>query len=135
MISILQHAGDIKKAVECLDEAQSLDTADRFINCKCAKYLLRAKSGEGSRGHVCKIHKGKEELTQFIMIRRVILFRIFYKSPIASVFFLKEEKYPPRKERSSLYCVQTSSFLFVAMWRVCKSSKIKHPGGLGGFVL
>lgn len=38
----MQHAGDIKKAVECLDEAQSLDTADRFINCKCAKYLLRA---------------------------------------------------------------------------------------------
>ena len=27
---------------------------------------------------------------------------------------------------SSLYCVQTSSFLFVGMWRVCKSSKIKH---------
>ena len=38
----MQHAGDVKKAVECLDEAQSLDTADRFINCKCAKYLLRA---------------------------------------------------------------------------------------------
>ena len=25
-----------------MDEAQSLDTADRYINCKCAKYLLRA---------------------------------------------------------------------------------------------
>ncbi len=40
--TIWQHAGDIAKAVECLDEAQSLDTADRFINCKCAKYMLRA---------------------------------------------------------------------------------------------
>ncbi|XP_038056250.1 N-alpha-acetyltransferase 15, NatA auxiliary subunit-like isoform X2 [Patiria miniata] len=39
---IFKHAGDVKKAVECLDEAQSLDTADRFINCKCAKYMLRA---------------------------------------------------------------------------------------------
>ena len=38
-------------------------------------------------------------------------------------------------KRSSLYCVQTSSFLFVGMWRVCKSSKIKHPGGSGGFVI
>ena len=28
------------------------------------------------------------------------------------------------KERSSLYCVQTSSFLFVGMWRVCKSSEM-----------
>ena len=38
--------------------------------------------------------------------------------------FLKEEKYPPRKETSSLYSIQNSSFLFVGMW-VCKSSKIK----------
>ena len=39
---ILQHVGDIESAVENLDEAQSLDTADRYINCKCAKYMLRA---------------------------------------------------------------------------------------------
>ena len=25
-----------------LDEAQSMDTADRYINCKAAKYMLRA---------------------------------------------------------------------------------------------
>lgn len=39
---ILKHAGDIYEAVRCLDEAQSLDTADRYINSKCAKYMLRA---------------------------------------------------------------------------------------------
>lgn len=39
---ILKHVGDIETAVACLDEAQSLDTADRYINCKCAKYLLLA---------------------------------------------------------------------------------------------
>ena len=38
----LQHAGDIEEAVKWLDEAQSLDTADRYINSKCAKYMLRA---------------------------------------------------------------------------------------------
>ncbi|XP_071951191.1 N-alpha-acetyltransferase 16, NatA auxiliary subunit-like [Antedon mediterranea] len=38
---IYKHAGDIQKAIECMDEAQSLDTADRFINSKCAKYLLK----------------------------------------------------------------------------------------------
>lgn len=37
-----QHAGDIHEAVKYLDEAQSLDTADRYINSKCAKYMLRA---------------------------------------------------------------------------------------------
>merc|ERR1712203_774191 len=30
------------EAVRCLDEAQSMATADRYINCKCAKYMLRA---------------------------------------------------------------------------------------------
>ena len=34
--------GSFEEAVKCLDEAQSLDTADRYINCKCAKYMLRA---------------------------------------------------------------------------------------------
>ncbi|KAK3784704.1 hypothetical protein RRG08_032159 [Elysia crispata] len=39
---IYKHAGDTGKAVEMMDEAQSLDTADRCINSKCAKYMLRA---------------------------------------------------------------------------------------------
>jgi len=39
---IYKHAGNPEQAVACLDEAQSMDTADRYINCKCAKYLLRA---------------------------------------------------------------------------------------------
>lgn len=37
-----QHAGDIHEALRFLDEAQALDTADRYINSKCAKYMLRA---------------------------------------------------------------------------------------------
>lgn len=39
---IYKHAGNPEEAVQCLDEAQSMDTADRYINCKCAKYMLRA---------------------------------------------------------------------------------------------
>lgn len=39
---IYKHAGDPIEACKCLDEAQSLDTADRYINSKCAKYMLRA---------------------------------------------------------------------------------------------
>uniref|UniRef100_A0A182NG76 N-alpha-acetyltransferase 15, NatA auxiliary subunit n=1 Tax=Anopheles dirus TaxID=7168 RepID=A0A182NG76_9DIPT len=39
---IYKHAGDVLEAVKWLDEAQSLDTADRYINSKCAKYMLRA---------------------------------------------------------------------------------------------
>ncbi|CAF1021988.1 unnamed protein product [Adineta steineri] len=39
---IFKHAGDFQMAASLMDEAQSLDTADRFVNCKCTKYLLRA---------------------------------------------------------------------------------------------
>lgn len=39
---INKHDGDVYEAVKCLDEAQSLDTADRYINYKCSKYMLRA---------------------------------------------------------------------------------------------
>ncbi|KAG5833095.1 N-alpha-acetyltransferase 16, NatA auxiliary subunit-like [Anguilla rostrata] len=39
---IYKHAGNLQEAAKWMDEAQSLDTADRFINSKCAKYMLRA---------------------------------------------------------------------------------------------
>ncbi|XP_050416023.1 N-alpha-acetyltransferase 15, NatA auxiliary subunit [Patella vulgata] len=39
---IKRHAGDINEGVKLMDEAQSLDTADRYINSKCGKYMLRA---------------------------------------------------------------------------------------------
>jgi N-alpha-acetyltransferase 15/16, NatA auxiliary subunit len=39
---IYKHGGNIVEAVKWLDEAQSLDTADRFVNYKCTKYMLRA---------------------------------------------------------------------------------------------
>lgn len=32
----------MERAAHCMDEARSLDTADRYVNCKCAKYQLRA---------------------------------------------------------------------------------------------
>ncbi|KAJ7376307.1 N-alpha-acetyltransferase 15, NatA auxiliary subunit [Desmophyllum pertusum] len=39
---IYKHGGDMEKAAHCMDDARSLDTADRYVNCKCAKYQLRA---------------------------------------------------------------------------------------------
>lgn len=38
---IYKHAGDKEEGWRQMDEAQSLDTADRYINSKCAKYMLR----------------------------------------------------------------------------------------------
>ncbi|XP_071539281.1 N-alpha-acetyltransferase 15, NatA auxiliary subunit isoform X2 [Panulirus ornatus] len=39
---ILKHAGDFVGAYEALQEAQALDTADRYVNSKAASYLLKA---------------------------------------------------------------------------------------------
>lgn len=39
---IYKHMDEWDKAVEQVHEAQRLDTADRYLNSKCAKYLLRA---------------------------------------------------------------------------------------------
>ena len=38
---IFKHAGFPEKAARYLEEAASLDTSDRYLNCKAAKYLIR----------------------------------------------------------------------------------------------
>jgi len=37
-----KHAGDVAKAAECVEFARSLDLADRYLNTKATRYLLRA---------------------------------------------------------------------------------------------
>ena len=59
-----QHAGDIQEAVKCLDEAQSLDTADRYINYKCAKYMLRANMVKEAEDMCAKFTRVSTLLTQ-----------------------------------------------------------------------
>ena len=64
-------------------------------------------------------------------------FCFFTNLPLPQNFLERREVATKERKikKSGLYCIQTSSFLFVGMWRVCKSSKIKHPGGSGGSVL
>lgn len=38
---VFKHSGNLQKAMEKMDEARRLDTKDRYINTKCAKYQLR----------------------------------------------------------------------------------------------
>lgn len=49
-----------------MDEAQSLDTADRYINSKCAKYLLRAGQME----------RAEKMCAKFTRVRRVPLRKV-----------------------------------------------------------
>ena len=69
-----------------------------------------------------------------VIFHDISWFQDFLRIWFALKFSWKKRNSHQEKKRSSLYCVQTSSLLFVGMWRVCKS-KIKHPGGSGGFVL
>ncbi|VDO06548.1 unnamed protein product [Brugia timori] len=39
---IHKHSGDAHEGASLMEQAQSLDTADRYVNSKCAKYMLRA---------------------------------------------------------------------------------------------
>lgn len=43
---IWKHYGDPKKASDIMEQARTLDTRDRHINTKCAKYQLRNNQGE-----------------------------------------------------------------------------------------
>jgi len=38
---IFKHAGDLQKAMECINQARELDLQDRYINTKCTKYMIR----------------------------------------------------------------------------------------------
>ena len=60
--TVLQHAGNIKEAAQWMDEAQALDTADRFINSKCAKYMLKAGM----------IKEAEEMCSKFTRVRKTV---------------------------------------------------------------
>ena len=55
----------------------------------------------------------------------------FYKSPIAPKFSWKKRSSHQGKKELACIVSKPSNFLFVGMWRVCNSSKTKHPGGSG----
>uniref|UniRef100_A0A3Q4HUQ5 N-alpha-acetyltransferase 15, NatA auxiliary subunit n=1 Tax=Neolamprologus brichardi TaxID=32507 RepID=A0A3Q4HUQ5_NEOBR len=59
---IYKHAGNIKEAAQWMDEAQALDTADRFINSKCAKYMLKATM----------IKEAEEMCSKFTRVREIV---------------------------------------------------------------
>ena len=66
----------MEKAAHCMDEARSLDTADRYVNCKCAKYQLRAN----------QVQKAEETCGLFTRVSVSFL----TKESLASEFFLQD---------------------------------------------
>lgn len=60
---LFQHAGDPVSAYQWLEEAQAMDTADRYVNSKCSRYMLRA-------GHVKRAEEMCAKFTREGKIRR-----------------------------------------------------------------
>jgi peptide alpha-N-acetyltransferase len=60
--------GNLKEATKWMDEAQSLDTADRFINSKCAKYMLRANMIKEAEEMCSKFTRVGHAIHEFVII-------------------------------------------------------------------
>ena len=86
--------GNLRKAVKWMDEAQSLDTADRFINSKCAKYMLRANM----------IKEAEEMCSKFTRVRNSMSLSELVKLNLNSLVMCE------------VCCYSSSEFTFVVIF-------------------
>ncbi len=73
---IYRDAGDVVSAARWMDEAQSLDTADRFINAQCTKYLVQAQRIEDADKMAAKFTRGSTTATQYLTEMQCMWFLI-----------------------------------------------------------
>lgn len=73
---IYRDAGDIITASKWMDEAQSLDTADRFINAQCTKYMVQAHRIEDAEAMASKFTRGSTTATQYLIEMQCMWFLI-----------------------------------------------------------
>ncbi|EUB57235.1 NMDA receptor-regulated protein [Echinococcus granulosus] len=73
---IYRDAGDIITASRWMDEAQSLDTADRFINAQCTKYMVQAHRIEDAEAIASKFTRGSTTAAQYLIEMQCMWFLI-----------------------------------------------------------
>ena len=95
--------GNLREAVKWMDEAQSLDTADRFINSKCAKYMLRANM----------IKEAEEMCSKFTRVRNSMSLSELVKLNLNSLVMCE------------VCCYGSSEFTFVLLFLILFSSYAK----------
>lgn len=66
---LLRKSGDVGGAADVMDEARQLDLADRYINNKTTKYLLRANRVEEAQSVIALFakHEGDPQYNLFEM--------------------------------------------------------------------
>ncbi|KAJ1677161.1 hypothetical protein EV182_006747, partial [Spiromyces aspiralis] len=75
---ILKHVGDFEQAKDVMDEARKLDLADRFINSKATKYLLRYGDTE------------KAESTIKMFVRQDVSFKLQELMDMQCIWYIYE---------------------------------------------
>ena len=73
---IYRDAGDVITASRWMDEAQSLDTADKFINAQCTKYMVQARRLEDAELMASKFTRGSTTATQYLTEMQCMWFLI-----------------------------------------------------------
>lgn len=73
---IYRDAGDVITASKWMDEAQSLDTADRFINAQCTKYMVQAHRMADAEAMASKFTRGSTTATQYLTEMQCMWFLI-----------------------------------------------------------
>lgn len=86
--------------MKCLDEAQALDTADRYINSKCAKYLLRANLVKEAEEMCSKFTRVSKQLMLSKMHFPVIVLSVLYIFLCFNVIIISESTYIIFNEQS-----------------------------------
>ncbi|KAL7063445.1 hypothetical protein AAHC03_0653 [Spirometra sp. Aus1] len=73
---IYRDAGDVVTASRWMEEAQSLDTADRFINALCTKYMVQAQRLEDAEAMASKFTRGSSTAAAYLSEMQCMWFLI-----------------------------------------------------------
>ncbi|VDO03162.1 unnamed protein product [Rodentolepis nana] len=73
---IYRDAGDVITASKWMDDAQALDTADRFINAQCTKCMVQAHRIEDAEVMAAKFTRGSTTATQYLTEMQCMWFLI-----------------------------------------------------------
>ncbi|KAM3181665.1 hypothetical protein ACTXT7_013925 [Hymenolepis weldensis] len=73
---IYREAGDVITASKWMDDAQALDTADRFVNAQCTKCMVQAHRIVDAEAMAAKFTRGSTTATQYLTEMQCMWFLI-----------------------------------------------------------
>lgn len=112
---LLQHAGNIREAAQWMDEAQALDTADRFINSKCAKYMLKAGMIKVAEEMCSKFTRVRKHYKCYVFITNA-LFTVFQSQNLLGMKTCNETDIFAVCSNLVCRCITATTHLIILIW-------------------